>query len=125
MLLRNVCEHVYDVTSQKTALFFITWTRKLLNGSQYFLGFTTWLSGRKFGGTWLGQMRRQNTDELVEQLSTCRWVLAKKLTVAQLNTNFPSFYETRPFIAVWRGFDTGPYPGPAESSPYTHAGSHR
>ena len=49
----------------------------------------------------------------------CR-VLLEKLTGLQLVKKFPAFHGTRKFITALTSVATCLYPGPAQSSPYTH-----
>ena len=49
----------------------------------------------------------------------CR-VLLEKLTGLQLVKKFPTFHRTRRFITALKASATCPYPGSAQSSPYTH-----
>ena len=49
----------------------------------------------------------------------CR-VLLEKLTGLQLVKKFPTFHGTRRFITALTSAATCLYPGPAQSSPYTH-----
>ena len=57
---------------------------------------------------------------LTYSLTPCNIVLLEKLNGSQLVKKFPAFYGTRKFITALMSPTTCPYPGPAQSSPYSH-----